>query len=106
MKRCPECRRDYCDDSLPYCPDDGTAPLEGSASANRPATALLHVSLTAEPSTIQTHIYSVDVVPATVFSYYKGQDADSEKVRKKLGMPVRRTYPRWKELHRRVGILE
>ena len=25
MKRCPECRRDYYDDSLLYCLDDGTA---------------------------------------------------------------------------------
>ncbi|MBK6724783.1 MAG: hypothetical protein IPG58_16405 [Acidobacteria bacterium] len=23
MKRCPECRRDYYDDTLPYCLDDG-----------------------------------------------------------------------------------
>ncbi|MEQ1761730.1 MAG: hypothetical protein ABL984_01160 [Pyrinomonadaceae bacterium] len=32
MKRCPECRRDYFDDSLLYCLDDGTALLEGPAS--------------------------------------------------------------------------
>jgi hypothetical protein len=30
MKRCPECRRDYFDDSLLYCLDDGTALLEGT----------------------------------------------------------------------------
>src|SRR5687767_13853435 len=41
MKRCPECRRDYYDDSLLYCLDDGTALLEGPASGNEPATALL-----------------------------------------------------------------
>ncbi len=29
MKRCPECRRDYYDDSLLYCLDDGSALLEG-----------------------------------------------------------------------------
>lgn len=33
MKRCPECRRDYYDDSLLYCLDDGTALLEGPGSA-------------------------------------------------------------------------
>ena len=27
MKRCPECRRDYYDDSLLYCLDDGSALL-------------------------------------------------------------------------------
>jgi len=45
MKRCPECRRDYYDDSLLYCLDDGSALLEGPASASRaaePSTAILH----------------------------------------------------------------
>lgn len=31
MKRCPECSRDYYDDSLLYCLDDGSALLEGPA---------------------------------------------------------------------------
>jgi len=42
MKRCPECRRDYYDDSLLYCLDDGAALLEGPASGNEPATAIFH----------------------------------------------------------------
>jgi len=42
MKRCPECRRDYYDDSLIYCLDDGTALLEGPASGDESATAILH----------------------------------------------------------------
>ncbi len=29
MKRCPECRRDYYDDTLLYCLDDGNALLKG-----------------------------------------------------------------------------
>src|SRR5438874_12392134 len=37
MKRCPECRRDYYDDTLIYCLDDGNALLEGPASADDPA---------------------------------------------------------------------
>ena len=43
MKRCPECRRDYYDDSLLYCLDDGSALLEGPASVlgDEPATAIL-----------------------------------------------------------------
>jgi len=36
MKRCPECRRDYYDDSLSYCLDDGSALVEGPASGNAP----------------------------------------------------------------------
>jgi len=44
MKRCPECRRDYFDDTLLYCLDDGNALLEGpaTASGDEPATAILH----------------------------------------------------------------
>lgn len=36
MKRCPECRRDYFDDTLLYCLDDGNALLEGPASGSEP----------------------------------------------------------------------
>ena len=45
MKRCPECRRDYYDNSLSYCLDDGSALLEGPAGAagrEEPETAVLH----------------------------------------------------------------
>src|SRR5687767_15079406 len=41
MKRCPECRRDYYDDSLLYCRDDGSALLEGPVSMDEPLTAIL-----------------------------------------------------------------
>mgnify|MGYP001198104094 CR=1 FL=1 len=43
MKRCPECRKDYLDDSLLYCLDDGTALVQGTVSgaADEPATAIL-----------------------------------------------------------------
>ncbi|HEV8591477.1 MAG TPA: hypothetical protein VGQ55_05185 [Pyrinomonadaceae bacterium] len=41
MKRCPECRRDYYDDSLLYCLDDGNALLDGPASVDEPATSIL-----------------------------------------------------------------
>ena len=44
MKRCPQCRRDYYDDSLLYCLDDGGALLEGPASTDEPATAILHAT--------------------------------------------------------------
>src|SRR4051794_8276420 len=46
MKRCPECRRDYYDDSLLYCLDDGSELLDGPGSqapiADEPATAILN----------------------------------------------------------------
>lgn len=40
MKRCPECRKDYLDDSLLYCLDDGTALVQGTVSDD-PPTAIL-----------------------------------------------------------------
>jgi len=52
MKRCPECRRDYYDDTLLYCLDDGTPLLDGPAthpSADEPATAIL-----SEPGAVAT----------------------------------------------------
>jgi TolB-like protein/cytochrome c-type biogenesis protein CcmH/NrfG len=53
MKRCPECRRDYFDDSLLYCLEDGTALVQGSVrSPDEPATAVLHnISVSAEDAT-------------------------------------------------------
>ncbi len=50
MKRCPECRRDYYDATLLYCLDDGSALVDGPATASsgdEPATAIL-----SEPSAI------------------------------------------------------
>ncbi|MEO5858410.1 MAG: tetratricopeptide repeat protein [Pyrinomonadaceae bacterium] len=38
MKRCPECVRDYYDDSLFYCLDDGALLLDGPASFNTAKT--------------------------------------------------------------------
>lgn len=41
MKQCPECRRDYYDDTLGYCLDDGNALLDGPALMDEPKTAVL-----------------------------------------------------------------
>ena len=44
MKRCPECRRDYYDDTLLYCLEDGNALCARLGSiAREPATAILSV---------------------------------------------------------------
>ncbi len=40
MKRCPECRKDYLDDTLLYCLDDGTPLVQGRV-LDEPATAIL-----------------------------------------------------------------
>ncbi len=51
MKRCPECRRDYYDETLLYCLDDGAALLEGPA----PAVSFDAAHLSESPTQIQTH---------------------------------------------------
>ncbi len=53
MKRCPECRRDYTDETLNFCLDDGTALLEGPSSTEEPATAIL--SALDAPTQAQIH---------------------------------------------------
>src|SRR5688572_25928773 len=40
MKRCPECRKDYRDDNLLYCLDDGAALVQGTVT-DEPVTAIL-----------------------------------------------------------------
>jgi len=49
MKRCPECRRDYFDETLSFCLDDGTPLVDGPASLEEPATAIL-----SEPGAVAT----------------------------------------------------
>lgn len=41
MKRCPQCSRDYADDTLSFCLDDGTPLLDGPASSDGTRTAIL-----------------------------------------------------------------
>ena len=55
MKRCPECRRDYYDDTLLYCLDDGNALLEGPAVSVPPAVAGWALSSDEGPETAILH---------------------------------------------------
>lgn len=58
MKRCPECRRDYFDDTLVFCLDDGATLLEGPSMVE-PKTAVLGASSTSEsPTAILTNLPS------------------------------------------------
>jgi predicted ATPase len=62
MKRCPTCRRDYYDDSLRFCLDDGSALLEGPAASDTP-TLILNTSVSAAVS----HVALGEVDPAESF---------------------------------------
>ncbi|HMS08371.1 MAG TPA: tetratricopeptide repeat protein [Pyrinomonadaceae bacterium] len=73
MKRCPECRRDYYDDTLLYCLDDGNELLEGPASgrsepgavatgfsADEPQTAILHSTAAPGEAATRAQINTTD----------------------------------------------
>jgi hypothetical protein len=47
MKRCPKCRRDYYDETLLYCLDDGSLLLDGPGPSEAP-TAVFPVEHTDE----------------------------------------------------------
>lgn len=67
MKRCPECRRDYYDDTLLYCLDDGNALLEGPASSDEPATAILDTTAPANEPVTRAQIHATnetEILPA------------------------------------------
>ena len=68
MKRCPECRRDYYDDTLLYCLDDGNALLEGPRSADTPVrpsadepqTAILHSTASPGEAPTRAQIHTTE----------------------------------------------
>ncbi len=77
MKRCPECRRDYYDDTLLYCLDDGNELLEGPATASvseprapsasvtgfppdEPQTAILHETTPPGEAATRAQIHMTD----------------------------------------------
>lgn len=86
MKRCPECRRDYYDDTLLYCLDDGNSLLEGPASVDEPATAILDI--TAQPIEADTHAQITTAVPTSVLPSGGGSVSKRGFDRRLLAAPV------------------
>ncbi|MEQ1643389.1 MAG: hypothetical protein ABL959_08120 [Pyrinomonadaceae bacterium] len=68
MKRCPECRRDYYDDALLYCLEDGNALVQGSVPPpDEPATAILHSTAAPGEAPTRAQINTTDqtaILPA------------------------------------------
>ncbi len=65
MKRCPECRRDYYDDTLGFCLEDGTPLVQGSvpvnqAASDEPATAILHATDAAREAPTRAQIHTTE----------------------------------------------
>lgn len=69
MKRCPECRRDYVDDNLLYCLEDGVALVQGAVpSPDEPQTAILHDVVSANEAATRAQIHTTEqtaVFPGT-----------------------------------------
>jgi serine/threonine-protein kinase len=81
MKRCPECRRDYFDDSLLFCLEDGAALIQGSVpSPDEPATAIIPAAsfgvstVSARTAFLETAAKSIAVLPFAHLS----SDPDNE----------------------------
>lgn len=68
MKRCPECRKDYLDDSLLYCLDDGAALVQGTV-ADEPATAVFGIpplgGTSSEDATRMIGAHATDMPPVS-----------------------------------------
>ena len=72
MKRCPECRRDYNDDSLSFCLDDGAELLFGPARRSEPGAVA--TGRPSEPGAVATGFPSEE--PPTAILH--GTDSPSE----------------------------
>ena len=61
MKRCPECRRDYYDETLLYCLEDGTALVQGAVpSPVEPQTAMIHETASSDEAATRAQIHTTD----------------------------------------------
>jgi len=58
MKRCPQCRRDYTDETLNYCLDDGAELVDGPSSGNESATVFLHETTPPVEAATQSQIHA------------------------------------------------
>ena len=63
MKRCPRCRRDYYDDTLFYCLDDGSALLDGPASDDQLIAQLPTVEMTSGRHSVELPGEKTAVLP-------------------------------------------
>jgi len=54
MKRCPECKRAYKDDSFDYCLDDGATLVYGPGNSDPTATAILDMLPSEAPTSLKT----------------------------------------------------
>ena len=82
MKRCPECRKDYLDDSLLYCLDDGVPLVQGSVTDEPPTAILPAPGSSAAPSPVvesKPKVASISANSVAVLPFLNmSADADNE----------------------------
>ncbi len=103
MKRCPECRRDYYDDTLLYCLDDGNPLLEGPASGSEPSasvflphddepqTAILHGTAPPGEAATRAQIHTTEqtaVLPSGIAEVPKEKSFDKRLLLVPLALAV------------------
>jgi TolB-like protein len=89
MKRCPECRKDYIDDSLLYCLDDGTPLVQGVV--DEPQTAILHETAPPGEAATRPQIYTTDqtaVFPSGITDAPKSKTFDKRLLLAPLALAV------------------
>ncbi len=77
MNRCPDCRRDYNDETLLYCLDDGTALLDEPASMDEPQTAILHATSPPSEAATRAQIHTTSSAAEPQMAY--GQSIGKER---------------------------
>lgn len=82
MKRCPECRRDYYDDTLSFCLDDGTPLVDGAATAEL-ATAILPASAIASENVTWPMIEKNDATEVLSSGVTNNTESNDRRSRKK-----------------------
>jgi TolB-like protein/lipoprotein NlpI len=78
MKRCPQCGREY-DNTMSFCLDDGAELLYGPATAEEPATAILHETAAPGEAPTRAKIHTTEAEPQnglTDFSERRSPSAD------------------------------
>lgn len=95
MKRCPECARDYNDDSLSFCLDDGSellfGPASGSGANDEPATAILHSTNAPGEAATRAQIHTTEqtaVLPSAVTEFPKTKGFDKRLIFALLALAV------------------
>lgn len=92
MKRCPECRRDYYDDTLLYCLEDGTALVQGAVpSPDEPQTAILHETGSPNEAATRAQIHTTEqtaILPSGVTEVPKAKGFDKRLMFATLALAV------------------